>query len=137
MTMNDATIEKILKGTTTYNDMRDYIDVVDSSTGQICAYLEGQLGQGLYKILIDQWKDLTPRLAQWAWEQVMYYKTENKVFTVDLYAKGLQYGITTAWQLKDLLELDINDKLLHPKDTVNDFFSIEDVIVLANEDLKS
>ena len=114
-----------------YNDMRNYIDVVDSSVGQVCAYLEGQLGQGLYKILIDQWAELTPRLAQWAWEQVMFYEPEDKVFTVDLYAKGLQYGITTAWQLKGLLEVDINNELPKCKDGTNDFFSIEDIILMA------
>lgn len=129
-----------------YNDMRNYIDVVDSSAGQVCAYLEGHLGQGLYKILIDQWTDLTPRLAQWAWEQVMFYEPEDKAFTVDLYAKGLQYGITTAWQLKGLLELDINNRL--PKnrfadianrgtsDGEDDFFCLEEIIEMASSHLR-
>jgi hypothetical protein len=93
------------------DDIREYINDVETTPGQICAYLEGQLGQGLYKILIDQWTSLTPRTAQWAWEQVMFYEPEDKVFTMDLYAKGLQFGITTAWMLKDLLERDITDAL--------------------------
>jgi len=90
-------------------DMRDHINDVQTTPGQICAYLEGQLGQGLYKILIDQWKSLTPRTAQWAWEQVMHYEPEDMVFTVNDYAKGLQYGITTAWEIQRLTLLDVND----------------------------
>ena len=113
------------------NDIREHINNLETTPGQICAYLEGQLGQGLYEILIDQWTELTPRLAQWAWEQVMFYEPEDKVFTVDLYAKGLQYGITTAWQLKGLLEVDINNELPKCKDGTNDFFSIEDIILMA------
>ena len=93
------------------NDIREHINDLETTPGQICAYLEGQLGQGLYEILIDQWKSLTPRTAEWAWEQVTFYEPEDKLFTMDLYAKGLQFGISTAWMLKDLLEQDITDAL--------------------------
>ena len=115
------------------NDIRMHIDDFDSSVGEMCAFLKKQLGETLYDQLINQWQELTPRAAEWAWKQTLFYKPDDNVMTLELYAKGLQYGITTAWELFLLIERDINDEL--PADPGYETYSMSEITELAQSHL--
>lgn len=78
-------------------DIRDYIPSKDSVPYQLCNYLENQLGEQQYAILLDWWLSMPHSIAQWCYDQTAV--TAGQPLTLDQMAMNLLKAINTAHEI--------------------------------------
>lgn len=79
-------------------DIRDFIPSKGSVPYQLCTYLENQLDEKHYQMLLDQWLGMSSSVAQWCYEQVLT-PFEDKPLSIDQMALNLLKAINTAHEI--------------------------------------
>jgi len=84
------------------HDIRDHIPNEGSTPHQLCTFLETELGDGLYDVVIDMWLAMPVPVANWCFDQILNHSKDEPPLTTERMAYNLQTAICTAFEIIDL-----------------------------------